>query len=282
MKQVLSIQSLVASGRVGNRAATLVLEHFGLEPVIVPTLFFVHHPGHGKTAALPIDAAAVAALLAGLDAAARLERLAAVLTGHLASPDVGEAVIQFLDGLRQRNRLPFWLCDPVMGEEGRGFYVPSGLPELLRERALPHAAVVTPNRFELAWLAGRPVDNPQDALAAARALHARGPRLVVATGLPTRAPDRLGVLWSAPEAAFWVETPRLRCPTSGAGDVFAARLLVELLAATPPALALARTVSATFAVLEETARLGTDELALVAAAEKLAGSPPRFWPERIG
>ncbi len=276
MKQVLSIQSFVASGRVGNRAAAFVLERLGIEVVTVPTVFLAHHPGHGPPAALPVAARDVAELLCGLARSGRLRTIDAMLTGYLGDAATGEAVLGFLAGLRGEGRSPLWLCDPVMGDDGRGFFVRPGLPELFRDRAVPAADVVTPNRFELEWLTGLPVRTRAEALLAARRLHDLGPALVVATSLPATAPDRLGVLWSEPGRAFWIETPRLACTTAGAGDLFAARLLVEIIRGSRPAEALSRTVSATFAVLEETARTGADELALVAAQDALPATSPRF------
>lgn len=273
MKQVLSIQSFVASGRVGNRAAGFVLERLGCEVVMVPTVVLAHHPGHAPPASLSVRAAEVAGLLEGLERAGRLRAIEAVLTGYLGDPATGEAVVDFVSRLRRQGEPRLWLCDPVMGDDGRGFFVRPGLPELLRQRAMAQADVVTPNRFELEWLAGRRVRDLAEARAAARRLHALGPRIVVATSLPTAEPGRLAVLWSQPELALWVETPRLACTSAGAGDLFAARLLVELLRATPPAEALARTVSATFAVLEATARSGSDELALIAAQDRLDATP---------
>jgi len=276
VKQVLSIQSFVASGRVGNRAAAFVLERLGLEVVEVPTVLLAHHPGHGPPAALPVEAGRVAALLGGLERAGKLRTLDAVLTGYLGATAVGEAVVGFLAGLRDEGRLPLWLCDPVMGDDGRGFFVRPGLPELFRDRAVPAADIVTPNRFELEWLASTEVRDRASAVAAARRLRARGPSLVVATSLPAADPDRLGVLWVDARSELWIETPRLAVGSAGAGDLFAARLLVEILAGSPPALALGRTVTATFAVLEATARAGSDELALIAAQDALAAASPRF------
>lgn len=276
MKQVLSIQSFVASGRVGNRAAAFVLERLGIEVVTVPTVFLAHHPGHGPPAALPVAARDVAELLCGLARSGRLRTIDAMLTGYLGDAATGEAVLGFLAGLRGEGRSPLWLCDPVMGDDGRGFFVLPGLPELFRDRAVPAADVVTPNRFELEWLTGIEVRDRASAVAAARRLRARGPSLVVATSLPAADPDRLGILWADARCELWIETPRLACTTAGAGDLFAARLLAEQLRGSRPAEALARTVSATFAVLEETARTGADELALVAAQDALAGEPSGF------
>jgi pyridoxine kinase len=276
VKQVVSIQSFVASGRVGNRAAAFVLERLGVEVVEVPTVVLAHHPGHGGPAGWSVGAAEVQGLLRGLAASGRLRPLDAVLTGYLGDAGIGEAVLAFLADLRAAGLRPLWLCDPVMGDDGRGFFVRAGLPELFRDRLVPAADVVTPNRFELEWLTGLSIRNRAEALRAARELHTRGPRVVVATSLPASSPDRLGVLWSEQHAAFWIETPRLTCPTAGAGDLFAARLLVELLNESPPAQALARTVAACFAVLTQTARMAADELALIAAQHALAGQTADF------
>lgn len=276
MKQVLSIQSFVASGRVGNRAAAFVLERLGFEVVAVPTVFLAHHPGHGPPAGLEVTAERVTALLEGLERRRRLDAVGAALTGYLGDPAVGDAVVRFLVDLRRRGRLPLWLCDPVMGDDGRGFFVHPDLPELFRERAVPAADIVTPNRFELEWLTGVAVHDRASAARAARRLRARGPGVVVATSLPAEDPGGIAVLWSDRERDLWIETPRLAVPGAGAGDLFAARLLVEVLRGGTPADALARSVSAIFAVLEATVRTGADELAVIAAQQRLDEPQPRF------
>lgn len=276
MQHVLSIQSFVASGRVGNRAATFALERLGFEVAVVPTVLLAHHPGLGPAAGFTLTPAALSDLLAGLERSGRLAGCSGVLCGYLGRADNGPVVLEAVSRLRRADRAPTFLCDPVIGEDGKGIFVRPGLPEFFRDRAIGTADIVTPNRFELEWLSGVAVVDLDTARRAAAALRTRGARIVVGTGLPGTSPATIGVLLESTDLALWAETPRLDRPTAGAGDLFAACLLGALLSGNEPKAALEQAVSATFAVLNASAGGPSDELALVAAQHALVAPPHRF------
>jgi pyridoxine kinase len=171
----------------------------------------------------------------------------------------------------------------VIGDDGPGVFVRPGVAEAIAAELIPAAGIVTPNRFELAHLAGQPVEGLSDALAAAALLRTRGPQLVVATGLPLDGPDgdRLGVLAAATADAWLVATPRLPRPFAGTGDAFSALLLGHLLRDPALPAALERAVSALYALVETTSRLDLAELALVEAQDAFAGGEVRFRAERV-
>src|SRR6185437_334018 len=180
---ILSIQSAVSFGHVGNSAAVFPLQRLGFEVWPVDTLRFSNHPGYGAWQGRLFDPAFIAELIDGIAERGALRRCAALLTGYLGDPANGTVVLDAAARLRAANPRTLWCCDPVMGDAGSGLYVRPGIPEFFRERAMPAADIVTPNQFELEQLTGRRIASLDDALTAARALAARGPRIVMVTSL---------------------------------------------------------------------------------------------------
>ncbi len=273
---VLSVQSHVAAGCVGNRAAVFALERLGRRVAAVHTLQFSHHPGHGRPAGGAFETAQVAAVIAGTLDHLGPGGLDALLSGYLGVAGNAEAVRDAARRMRAGNPAAFWLCDPVMGDLGR-LYVGEGLVEAFRD-ALPEAEVLTPNAFELGLLAGTPVARLDEAAAAARSLLVGRTRLVVATSLPGPAEGEISNLAVSGEGAWRLSTPLLpfATPPSGAGDLFSALLLDRLLRREPPPAALSGAGNALFAVLEATLAAAAPELELVAAQDRLAEAPRRF------
>jgi pyridoxine kinase len=276
---VLSIQSAVAYGHVGNSAAVLPLQRLGFDVFPVPTVLLAHHPGHGRGwRGHKVTPAQIDAILAGLEERGALARCAAVLSGYLGDPAVAECVLRAVARSKTARPDALYLCDPVIGDDHSGVFVAAGIPEAMRDRLVPAADIVTPNRFELAWLSGRRVDSPDDARAAAAEVRARGPRLVVATGLAVPdEPGQLAVLADSAEASWLVTTPRLQGLVHGTGDAFSALFLGYYLATSDLRLALERSVAAIYALVERTHASGDDELRLVAAQDELL-APDRHFP----
>jgi pyridoxine kinase len=281
---VLSIQSQVAYGHVGNSAATLPLQRLGFDVIPINTVQLAHHPGHGRWCGHKVEPERIAQILEGVARRDGLRRCAALLSGYLGDAAVAPIVLDALAKLRQVRPDALYLCDPVIGDDGPGVFVSAGIPELIRDELVPAATIVTPNRFELELLSGLPVAGLDDARQAARALLALGPALVVVTGLPVG--DGLCVLAEGREGAWQVTTPRLAAGAAGhiggAGDAFCALLLGHYLRAGDAGLALERAVSAMFALVERTHAGGSDELCLVAAQNDFDPATPRFGAQRLG
>jgi pyridoxine kinase len=273
---ILSIQSSVAYGHVGNSAAVFPLQRLGFEVWPVPTAVFSNHTGYPTARGRVLEPAEVDALLQGIEERGAFARTCALLTGYLGSAATGEVVMRALARLRAAQPAAHFLCDPVMGDDGNGFFVRPGIPELYRDRLLPMADLVTPNRFELAWLAGIDVATLDAARTAMARLRERGPRIVVATGLrlPER-PHELLTLADTADATWAVRTPRLDRPLHGTGDAFAALLLAWWLRTASISDALARATSAMQALVETTAATASPELALVASQASYE-TPPRL------
>lgn len=281
---VLSIQSHVAYGHVGNDAAVLPLQLLGLQPVAVHTVQFSNHTGYGEFKGQVFTPAHIGDVLDGLRARGVLARCQAVLSGYLGDAGVGEAILAAVQEIRGARPGLHYLCDPVMGDVGRGVFVRPGIPEFLRRRALAQASIITPNQYEFELLhGGAPLASVDEAIAAARTLlgaaPGTGPALIVVTSLrtPDLPEDRLGTLAVTAGAAWLVQTPfiDLQPLPNGMGDVFSAVLLGHLLrgAATPDAVSGA--VSSLYALVARTVP-GQRDLPLVACLEQIAGPAERF------
>jgi pyridoxine kinase len=280
MPSVLSIQSRVAYGHVGNAASVFPLQRLGIEAWALDTVAFSNHTGHGRWRGAVVPAAAIAELFDGIAALGVLPRIDAVLSGYLGGAATGPVLLDIVGRVRAANPAALFCCDPVIGDADTGSYVAAGIAEFFRDQALALADIVTPNRFELEYLVGRPVAGLAEAAAAATALRARGPRMVLVTSLDA-APQRIAMLAAGPDGVWAVETPRLPIALNGCGDVTAALFLARLLHGESLPAALAATAAAIYAVIETTMRLGRYELALVAAQEELAAPRLSFVPQRL-
>lgn len=265
---VLSIQSQVIDGHVGNSAAQFALQRQGFEAWAVPTAVLSHHPGHGRPAGRTLAAAEIEAFVDSLARQGRLNDTGAVLSGWLGSAGNARAAMAAAARVKALNPAAPWLLDPVIGDEHAGVYVERELAEFLRSDALPKADIATPNRFEAEFLAERKISTLADALAIADMLRRRGPGVIVVTSLDAGgAAERVVTLAVAAEGAWLATTPRLARPPNGAGDLFAALFLARRLKGRTVKKALSFAVAATFGVLKASA--GARELNLVAAQEEL-------------
>jgi pyridoxine kinase len=279
---VLSIQSRVAYGYVGNSAAAFVLQRLGHEVWALDTVALSNHPAHGGWRGRIVPAGELAELLAGLAERGLLSRCDAVLSGYLGDEATADVVATAVAQVRAVNPTALYCCDPVMGELGRGVYVRPGLPARFAGTLVPQADLVTPNPFELERLTSHTADTRAAALAAADALRAQGPRVVVATGLRlAEHRDEVAVLAVSAGGAWLARSPHRELATWGAGDTFAALFLGRYLSARDVADALGFAVGALDAVLAETQARGADELALVAAQDALVNPRGRPLVERL-
>jgi pyridoxine kinase len=280
MPTVLSVQSRVAYGHVGNAAAVFPLQCLGVEAWALDTVAFSNHTGHGRWRGDVVAAETVAGLFDGIADLGILPSIDAVLSGYIGTAETGAVLLDIVGRVKQANPRALFCCDPVIGDTDTGSYVRDGVAEFFRDAALALADIVTPNRFELEFLTGRAIGGLAQAAEAAAALRKQGPRIVLATSLDT-APDRLTMLASGAAGAWAVETPRLPVEPNGCGDVTAALFLGRLLGGESLPDALAATAASMFAVIETTVRLGRYELALVAAREELARPSRVFAARRV-
>jgi pyridoxine kinase len=272
MPTVLSVQSWVACGNVGNTAALFPLQRLGVETWSLNTVAFSNHTGYGKWRGAAVPASEIAALFEGIAELGVLPRCDAVLSGYLGEAETGPVLLDIVTRVKQANPRALFACDPVMGDVGPGWYVRAGVPEFYRDHAMAVADIVTPNRFELEWLTGSRVSNLAEAAAAAAMLRRRGPGIVLVTSLELA--GRIAVVAAGPDGAWAVETPRLPIEATGCGDAVAALFLGWLLKCRPLPEALSATIAAIYGVIEATTHSSDGELALVAAQDELV-SPSR-------
>ncbi|MDP6804252.1 MAG: pyridoxal kinase PdxY [Rhodospirillales bacterium] len=280
---VLSVQSSVVLGHVGNAAAVPVLQRLGIDVWPVATVQYSNHPGYGAWRGRVTEADEIEALLAGLEARAAFPQCRAVLMGYLGSAAAGRVVLAAVSRIKKANPAAIYVLDPVMGDRDEGMYVADELRRFLAYDAVPLADVIVPNAFELEVLSERAIATTDDAISAAAAVLDRGPRMVVVTSLrasdgPT---DAISVLGVTRDATWRVTTPYLKCAAKGAGDAFAALFLGHLLGGRQFKTALVRATASVFGVIAKTSETGARELALVAAQAQLVRPRHRFAAERL-
>jgi len=275
MPTVLSVQSRVSYGHVGNAAALFGLQRLGCEAWSLDTVAFSNHTGHGRWRGAVVPAETIATLFEGIAELGVLAQCDAVLSGYLGMPETGPVLLDIVTRIKTANPNALFCCDPVIGDVDTGSYVQPGIAEFFRDRALPIADIVTPNLFELEFLIGRKIATLGEAAAAADQLRRSGPGTVLVTSLDAGT-DRIAMIAAAADGAWVVETPLVPVVLNGCGDVTASLFLARRLRGESLPDALAATAASMFALIEETARRGRYELALIEMQDELVS--PRLKP----
>jgi pyridoxine kinase len=278
MVAVLSIQSHVAYGHVGNASAVFPLQRLGIEVWPVHTVQFSNHTGYGEWTGRVFDGQAIEEVVQGIADRGVLGRCDAVLSGYLGSADIGHAVVQTVQKVRAANPDAVYCCDPVIGDVGRGVFVRPGIEEFMRDVAVPAADVVTPNHFELDLLSGTATGSMASVTEAVAAVQAIGPRVVLTTSLVAEdTPDDAVDLLASEGGRHWrLRTPRLDVSVNGAGDAIAALFLAHWLDTRSAAEALGRAAASVHGLLTRTEQAGSREILLVDAQEEFV-SPSRTF-----
>lgn len=287
---ILSIQSWVAYGHVGNAAALFPLQRLGAEVWAINTVQFSNHPGHGGFTGQVFTGAMIGELVDGIAALGALAQTDAVLSGYLGNEAIGEAVLDAVARVRTLRPDMLYCCDPVMGDRGPGLYVRAGIPRLLHDRAVAQADILTPNQFELEQLVpdlGAGPHGFSELVEAARGLRGRmyqpGPRCVLVTSVEARETpaEAVDVLLVFEAGAALLRTPRLPISASGAGDLISALFLFHLRDANDPVQALERAASSVWGILRRTAEVGSRELLLIQAQDELVSPSRAFRAEPL-
>jgi pyridoxine kinase len=274
---IISIQSRVAFGHVGNAAAVFILQRLGHDVWPIDTVTFSNQTAHPSWRGRVMPPAELVEIVEGLADLSLLGQCDAVLSGYLGDAGNAAVVADAVARVRAANPEAIYACDPVLGERSKGLYVRPGVAEAMAELLVPEADILLPNAFELSHLTGMDTTTVEGARRAAEALRQRQrrPGIVVATGIEHQegGADRLDVLLAGPSGTMRAGTARLDVPAHGAGDTFSALFLGHFLKDRDPARALAAATDAIFNVLTLSRERGGFELALVASQE-------RFDPER--
>jgi pyridoxine kinase len=281
--KVLSIQSSVAYGHVGNSAAVFPLQRIGVEVWPVYTVHFSNHTGYGAWRGPLLAAADVRDVITGIEERGVLGQVDAVLSGYQGGEDIGDVILDAVARVKAANPAATYTCDPVMGNAKSGCFVNPAIPELLRERVVPAADVITPNQFELGFLTGTEPLTLEDTLASVDLARAMGPSTVLVTSVerPDRPADTIEMLAADDTGAWIVQTPLLPLKANGSGDVTAALFTAHRHETGSIAEALGRTVSSVFDLLQNTHESGERELALVESQETFAHPRMQFEVRQV-
>jgi len=276
--KILSIQSSVAYGHVGNSAAVFPLQRLGHEVWPVYTVHFSNHTGYGAWRGPMLAADDVRDVITGIEERGVLGDVDAVLSGYQGGEEIGDVILDAVARVKAANPAATYTCDPVMGNAKSGCFVHPAIPVLLRERVVPQADLITPNQFELGFLTETDpgdLDSTLDSVERARAM---GPGTVLVTSVlrPDRPEGTIEMLAVHGDGAWIVQTPQLPMKANGSGDVTAALFTAHLLATSDPKVALERTASSVFELLRITLDSGRRELQLVQAQETIAHPAAQF------
>ena len=280
---ILSIQSHVAYGHVGNASAAFVLQRIGVEAWPILTVQFSNHTGYGSWRGRAFDAGMIRDIMQGIGECGVLGKCDGVLSGYLGSAEIGTAVLEAVAQVKAANPKARYCCDPVIGDVGRDVFVQPGVAAFMRERAVPMADIVTPNHFELDHLTGRITKSLAEALAAVEAVRKTGPRIVLVTSLMVddTPADAIDLVACDDSGHYRLRTPKLPIAVNGAGDAIAALFFAHCLNTGSAADALSRAVSAVFGILKLTADAGSREILLIDAQDELVKPSREFRAESI-
>lgn len=271
MQSILSIQSHVAYGYVGNRAAVFPLQRLGFDVTAINTVQFSNHSGYGTFKGDVFTAEHLQRVIDGVRDRGAFPSFNAVLSGYLGDASLGHLILDVVQELKALTPSLHYCCDPVIGDVDRGIFVRPGIGEFFRDHMVTISDVMTPNQFELEFLTGITMQSQSDVLRACHALHARGPRLLLVTSLvlPDTPPHKIQMLLSTKNAAWIIETPRfdIQPAPTGAGDMTAALFLGHLLREQSPVTALEKMAASVYGIFEATFQAGSRELQLIAGQE---------------
>lgn len=265
-RAVIVVSSHVARGSVGNRAAVFALETLGFPVWAVPTVILPWHPGHSRATRIVPPPAEFAALMRDLEGSQWLGEVGAVLSGYLGDAEQAKAVASLVGAVKARNPRALYLCDPVMGDRA-GLYVPEATAAAMRDLLVPIADIATPNRYELAWMAGTPLD---DIRAVTQAALTAGPPTMLVTSAPPMMNGSIANFLLTPSQALLAEHRLIERPPNGLGDLTSAVYLARIMSGQTAEKALQSTTAAVYEILARTAKRGGDELQLETDSQSLS------------
>lgn len=282
---ILSIQSRVAYGHVGNAAAQFTLQRLGHTVWPVETAYLSNHLGYKTWRGRFPSAEEVNEVVVGLGELGVLAACDAVLSGYLGAVGNGATVANAVKLVRAGNPKAVYACDPVMGDLPHGLFVKPEVPPIFAEMLLPLADFAFPNAYELEYLTGGRTATMPEALAAADLFLAKmrpGATVIMTSLLRQDGPQgAIETLAVSKDAAWIVSTPRYDAPPHGAGDCFAALFLGHHLYMRDPESTLGFAATAIHAVIAASAEAGTEELLLVPTQDRLRPTKFDFPPQRV-
>lgn len=278
----LILSSHVAGSRVGGSAQALALAQFKIDPVVVPTVLYGRHPGWGAPGGAPVPVETFAGMLDGIEANGLFGLCDLVLTGYFASVEQVRAAARAIDAVRAApregavSRKPLVVVDPVMGDTGKGLYVPADVAQAIEDELLPRADLIAPNSWELERITGDDASAPE---AAVRAARLTGKAVLVSSVV--RDGD-IGVVY-ADQTEAWLAMHGKATATvaNGVGDLLTALFAAALLEGLTPADGLARAVGGLAETITSAANWSSPELPIVAMGARIKQTSPTVRIERL-
>ncbi len=281
--RILSIQSSVSYGHVGNSAAVFPLQRMGHEVMPVYTVVFSNHTGYGDWKGPMLSGKNVREIVEGVDTRGGLVDTELVLSGYQGGNDIGDAILDSVRLVKERNPKALYACDPVLGSSIKGCFVSPEVQALVRDRVVPQADIITPNQFELGFLTETDPHTLEETLEAVDLVRAKGPSVVLVTSVmrPDAPEDTIEMLVATEDGAWIVQTPRLDFHPSGSGDVTAALFASAFVDTGSAEEALARTAASIYELLEDTYQAGSTELRLIESQEAFVNPKYSFEVKRV-
>ena len=270
MPMILSLSSQVARGTVGHAVNDFIWQRLGFETMTLPTVLLSNRPDYPLCTGERLNAQLLEEMLSTLEKNGFLDDVAAIFTGYLPSVEYVALAARWVERLKSARPAIIYCCDPIFGDEPGGLYIAEAAAAALRDTLVPKADIVTPNRFELGWLAQCPVLNADDSVGAARNLSG----LVLATSSPSEQPGFIANIAVDDEEVWQAVTPFREAVPHGTGDMLSALFLAHILRGNSARNALALAVGGLETVIE--ASMDRDELALIATQGDWADPAP--WP----
>jgi pyridoxine kinase len=282
-QSILSIQSCVSYGHVGNSAVTFPLQRLGVEVWPIHTVLFSNHTGYGQWGGRVFDIAAVRDVFLGIKERGVLNKCSAMLSGYMGSKELGNVMIEAILELRKLNPNIIYCCDPVMGDVGRGFFVKEGIPEFFKEEMIKYATIITPNHFELEYLSDQKVNTIEDAIEASNKILSKGPQVVLITSLLLKdnLTSNISMMAVHKNSVYIVTTPYIPITLNGTGDITAALFTHFYLKYKTIEKALEETISRVFSIIEETHKENSKELVLIKSQNYLIQPKHFFKAEKV-
>jgi pyridoxine kinase len=282
MPMALIMSSHVAGSRVGGTAQALALTQFKIDPVVVPTVLYGRHPGWGAPGGAQVPVEAFEGMLDGIEANGLFGLCDLVLTGYFASVEQVRAAARAIDAVRAApregafNRKPMVVVDPVMGDAGKGLFIPSEVAQAIQDELLQRADLVAPNSWELQRITGHDSRDPANAVRAARLT---GKAVLVSSVVRG---GEIGVVYADKKEAWLAAHQKATSPVpSGTGDVLTALFAAAQLEGQTPSYGLARAVGGLAETITSAGIWASPELPIVAMGARIKQASPTVRIERL-
>ncbi|WP_109078428.1 pyridoxal kinase PdxY [Aggregatibacter kilianii] len=284
MKNVLSIQSHVVYGYAGNKSATFPMQLLGVDVWALNTVQFSNHTQYGKWTGIVIPKEQIGEIVRGIEDIDALHKCDAVVSGYLGSAEQIDEIVNAVHKIKGINPKALYLCDPVMGHPDKGCIVADGVREGLIN-IISEADIITPNLVELRELSGLPVENFEQALAAVKAILAKGPKKVLVKHLSKVGKDasQFEMLLATEQGTWHVSRPLHpfdREPV-GVGDLTAGLFLANLLNGKSDVEAFEHMANAVNDVMQTTLEHGEYELQIIAARDLIIHPRSHYKAQKI-